>query len=82
MTTPQQNGGGYRTNTFQDLLGAIIAQNTQNSLSSSTAAQTAVLNDLVAYPETLAMSDSTTLTNGTAGLSGWGSFTFNAQVYR
>ena len=75
-----QSGGGFRAQTFQDLLGSIIANQNQNGLTASTGAQQAVLNSIVAWNDTIALSDSTTLTNGAA--TAWGNFTFNNAVWR
>lgn len=79
-STPTTSGGGFRTQTMQDLLGSILQSLANNSLTATTAAQTAVLNRLVAWGDTLAMDDATTATNG--ALTAWCNWTYGNAVYR
>lgn len=77
---PTTSGGGFRPQNMQDLLGAIIAAQSNNGLTAATQAQTAVLNTLIGWGDTLPIADTVTATLAAATL--WDNFAFNGGVFR
>jgi len=73
------SGGGFRAYTIQDLLGSIINQQNQNSLTGSTTAQQSVLNALVGWGDMITPTDTMTDAHGNA--TAYSNFTFNGGVY-
>ena len=73
------SGGGFRAQNLQDLFGAVFSAQDSNSTSISSTAQTAVLNKLLGYAETITISDSSSIVLGS---SVWSASTFNLGYWQ
>lgn len=77
---PAGTGGGYRAQTMQDLLGAIIQTASDNSAQATTQAQSSVLNSLVVWSDSLTVTTTESITNANA--TAWDGFVYNGATYR